>query len=348
MKKKNKNGLSSAELSSFCGQVALILEAGIPLYDGMETLAGADSGSDNADMYYSASQGVTATGSLYEALKDDDRWPEYLVEMVGIGEKSGQLDTVMRGLEDYYAREDRIRSSIISAVTYPMVLGVMLIVIVLILMLCVMPVFKRVLASIGHTSELGDSLMSIGTVLGWVIVVVVAIVLVAVITGVILMHTGYRERVINILQGMFAPVNRLKKKLSASRVAGVLSMMLSGGFPTEEALHMTSAVLEDQEAAQKVDNIRLDLEDGKTFSQAITDTGLFDELQNRMITMGSATGREDQVLGKIASLNEEQVEEDISRLVSIIEPTLVAVLAVIIGVVLLSVMMSMAAVLTSL
>ena len=134
MNKSERNGLSSAELSNFCGQVALILEAGLPLYDGMETLAGADSASENADIYVSASKGVTEKGSLYDALKEDERWPKYLVEMVGIGERSGQLDQVMRGLEDYYAREDRIRSSVVGAITYPMVLGVMLVVIVLILL----------------------------------------------------------------------------------------------------------------------------------------------------------------------------------------------------------------------
>ena len=112
MFKLERNGLSAAELSNFCGQVALILEAGLPLYDGMETLAGADSGSSNADVYAAASKGVTETGSLYDAIKDDKRWPKYLVEMVGIGERSGQLDQVMRGLEAYYAREDRIRSSL--------------------------------------------------------------------------------------------------------------------------------------------------------------------------------------------------------------------------------------------
>ena len=75
--------ISGAELSNFCGQVALILEAGLPLYDGMQTLAGADAKSSNADMYQAASRGVTETGSLYDALREDGRWPKYLVEMAG-------------------------------------------------------------------------------------------------------------------------------------------------------------------------------------------------------------------------------------------------------------------------
>ena len=340
MFKLERNGLSAAELSNFCGQVALILEAGLPLYDGMETLAGADSGSAHADVYSAASKGVTETGSLYDAIKDDPRWPKYLVEMVGIGERSGQLDQVMRGLEAYYDREDRIRSSISSAVTYPLVLGVMLIVIVLILLWKVLPVFRRVLNSMGASlNESGSLLMRLGVSVGWIILALVALVVVLVVTGVVLSRTKHRDKVMRVVQRVMPGLQKLNKKLSASRVASVLSMMLSSGFPTDEALEMTANVLSDRNAAEKVQSIRKSLEDGSTFAEAVTKTNLFEDLHNRMITMGSATGQEDQVLGKLASLYEEQVEDGITRLVAIIEPTLVA---------LLSVMLPMAGILTSL
>lgn len=349
MSNKKNQGLSSAELSNFCGQVALILEAGLPLYDGMETLAGADKGSENADIYVSASKGVTEKGSLYDALKEDERWPKYLVEMVGIGERSGQLDTVMRGLEEYYAREDRIRSSVVGAVTYPLVLGIMLIVIVLILLWKVLPVFRRVLNSMGvGLTEAGGTMMRLGVAVGWIILALVAVVVIAVVTGVILMRTKHRDKVMNLVQKLMPSLQNLNKKLSASRVASVLSMMLSGGFPTGEALEMTSAVLSDKEAAAKVEDIRNKLEEGSTFAEAVTSTGLFEDLHNRMITMGSATGKEDQVLSKLAGLYEEQVEDGITRLVAIIEPTLVALLSIVIGAVLLSVMLPMAGILSSL
>ena len=341
--------LSAAELSVFCGQVALILEAGLPLYDGMETLAGADRNSENADAYAAASKGVTETGSLYEALKNDGIWPKYLVEMVGIGERSGQLDQVMRGLEAYYAREDRIRSSVTGAITYPMVLGILLVVIVLILLWRVLPVFRRVLLSMGvGMSESGNAMMRLGAALGWIILAVVALAVILAVAGIVLMRTKYRDRVMELIQKLFPSFRRLKQQLSASRVASVLSMMLSSGFPTDEALGMTVDVLDDKDAAEKVEKIRDSLKNGSTFAEAVADAGIFEELHNRMVTMGSATGREDQVLGKLGALYEEQAEDGITRLVSIIEPTLVALLSVVIGAVLLSVMLPMAGILSSL
>lgn len=345
---KKQNGLSSAELSSFCGQVALILEAGLPLYDGMETLAGSGTENSNTDMYVSASKGVNETGSLYDALKEDDRWPSYLVEMIGIGERSGHLERVMRGLESYYAREDRIRSSVVSAVTYPIVLSVMLVLIVFILLWKVLPVFRRVLNSMGvGMSESGSAMMKIGSAVGWIVLALVVVLLAAALVLVILSRTKYRSKVMELIQKVPA-IARLNRKLSASRVSSVLSMMLSSGFPTEEALDMTGAVISDPEAAEKVKRIRTGLDEGKTFADAISDTGLFEELHSRMIKMGCATGHEDQVLGRLSEVYEEQVEEDISRLIAIIEPTLVALLAVVIGAVLLSVMLPMAGILTSL
>ena len=343
--KKAHKGMSAAELSTFCGQVALILEAGLPLYDGMETLAGADAASGNADMYRAASRGVTETGSLHDALKADGRWPEYLVEMVGIGERSGQLEKVMRGLESYYAREDRIRSSVTGAVTYPLVLGAMLVVIVLILLLFVLPVFRRTLDSMGVAD---NALMRVGTVIGWIVMAVVGVLILGVIAALVLLRTKKRDRVIALGQRLVPPLRRLSRKLTASRVASVLSMMLSGGFQTGEALDMTANVIGDEAAAEKVRGIRQHLENGGTFADAVNETGLFDELHGRMIKMGSATGREDQVLGKLGELYEEQVEDDITRMVSIIEPTLVALLAIVIGAVLLTVLLPMAGILSSL
>jgi type IV pilus assembly protein PilC len=349
MSKKNNRGLSAAELSNFCGQVALILEAGLPLYDGMETLAGSGSGSENADMYEAASRGVTEKGTLYDALKDDDRWPKYLVEMVGIGERSGQLDQVMRGLEEYYAREDRIRSSVVGAVTYPMVLGVMLVVIVLILLWKVLPVFRRVLSSMGvGMTESGSLMMRLGVAVGWIVLALVAVVVIVALAGLVLMRTKHKDKVVKAAQHLIPSLQRLNKKLSASRVASVLSMMLKGGFPTGEALDMTANVLTDRHAAEQVKGIRDRLEGGQTFADSVTETRIFEDLHNRMIRMGSATGREDQVLGTLANIYEEQVEDDITRLVAIIEPTLVALLSIVIGAVLLSVMLPMAGILSSL
>ena len=337
-----RKAASSSEVSGFCSQVGLILSAGLPLYDGMETLAETAKDSEYADLYASASKGVNETGSLYEALKQDERWPDYLVEMTGIGEQTGHLERVMNGMSDYYDRETRISSAVVSAVTYPLVLGVMLVLIVLIMLWKVLPVFQRVLNSMGmEMTGTGRVLMNLGSTIGWVVLAIVGILVLAVIIGAIMMRGSARDKVVGFIKKIFPPVRRITHKLNASRVAGVLSMMLSSGFPTSEAFRIMPSVLSDEDTIKKVEIIRKGLDSGDGLADSISASKLFDGLHDRMIRMGVAAGREEQVMDKIAGIYEEEVEDSIASLVSIIEPTLIALLSIVIGAVLLSVMLPM-------
>ena len=348
MAKRENRGLSAMELSGFCSEVALMLGAGMALYDGMEALAETYKDSANAGVYASVSEGVVSTGSLYEALARSGDWPKYLVEMTGIGERTGRLEEVMKGLAEYYEREGRIRRAVVSAVTYPLVLGVMMVLIVLVMILKIMPVFRRVLGSMGVAmSASGSMMMRIGTGIGWAVLALVLIVAAAVLACVILMRTSKREQVLLALKNAFPPLRRLSARLASSRVASVLAMMISGGFPLEEALEMTPLVLTDRAAAAEIEGVRQKLSEGEAFADALTETTLFDKMHSRMIRMGVAAGREDQVMDKIARVYEEQVEDGIANLVSIIEPTMVALLSVVIGAILMSVMLPMAGIISS-
>ena len=323
-----KQGLTPMELSSFCLEVALMLGAGMALYSGMEALEKTYENDPHAQLYQAIGSGVVETGSLHDALEATHAFPRYMVEMCGIGEQTGHLEEVMQGLSVYYERESRIRQAVRSAVTYPLVLAVMMVLILLVLILKVMPVFRRVLGSMGVAmTSSGSAMMAVGTVIGWVVLVLVLLCTAGIIACVLLMKTQRRERVLAALRRVFPPLRQLSLRLASSRAASVLAMMLSGGFPLEQALEMVPQ--------------------GESFSDALTSSRLFDEIHRQMLRMGIAAGREDQVMEKIAQTYEEQVEEGVSNLVSIIEPTMVAALSIVIGAVLLSVMLPMAGIISS-
>ena len=349
--KKKGRIMSSEELSSFCDQIALMLSSGMTLRDGIEMLA-EDEMKDKSlkhRPYTNLYKTVDETGSLYVALKENEEdWPSYMIEMVDIGEQTGRLEDIMLSLSTYYQREGRIRSAAVSAITYPLVLGVMLVVIIGILLWRVLPIFRRVLASLGvGSSSSGSVLMQIGTYVGWGVLILIGLVVLAAIVIAILLKTKARSGVLKFLKNLFPPVRKLTEKLSASRVAGILSLMLSSGFPMENALQMAPAALADQESIDKVAQIRKDMQDGDTFSDALSKSGLFADFHNRMLKVGAASGHEPQVMDKIAEIYEEQVEDGLDHLISIVEPTLVALLCVVIGAILLSVMLPMAGVLSA-
>ena len=342
------HGLTPIELSSFCSEIALMLGAGMPLYAGMEALEKTYEDDAHAALYRGVSETLTQTGSLRDALESAHAFPTYLVEMCGVGERTGHLEDVMRGLSVYYERESRIRQAVRSAVTYPLVLAVMMVLILLVLILKVMPVFRRVLGSMGVAmTSSGSAMMAVGTVIGWAVLVLVLLCTAGIVACVLLMKTQRRERVLAVLRRVFPPLRQLSLRLASSRAASVLAMMLSGGFPLEQALEMVPLVLPDAEAAEEINKIREKMAQGESFSDALTSSRLFDEIHRQMLRMGIAAGREDQVMEKIAQTYEEQVEEGIFNLVSIIEPTMVAALSIVIGAVLLSVMLPMAGIISS-
>ncbi|MBR0513956.1 MAG: type II secretion system F family protein [Clostridia bacterium] len=349
--KKKKRIMSSEELSSFCDQIALMLSSGMTLRDGIEMLAEDEMKEKNPKVhpYSNLYKVVDETGSLYVAMKENEEdWPSYMIEMVDIGEQTGRLEDIMHSLSTYYQREGRIRSAAVSAITYPLVLGVMLVIIIGVLLWRVLPIFTRVLESLGvDASSSGSVLMRIGTIVGWAVLILIALIVVLAIVIAILLKTKARNKVLKFLKNLFPPVRKLTEKLSASRVAGILGLMLSSGFPMENALQMAPAALADQESIDKVNFIREEMKKDETFSDALSKSGLFADFHNRMLKVGAASGHEPQVMDKIAEIYEEQVEDGLDHLISIVEPTLVALLSIVIGAILLSVMLPMAGVLSA-
>lgn len=339
-----EKGLTTEYLSSFCDQIALMLESGMTVADGLALLAEKDGG-------FCAGLLETAetTGSLYEALKASGYdCPKYFVEMVGIGETTGRLETVMRNLAAWYRRESRLRSAAVSAVTYPAVLGAMMVVIILVLLIRVLPVFRRVLAGMGMGST-SVGWMNLGVTLGWIVLVTVGLLVVLTLLCMFLLKTAARDRVLTVLRRVLPPLRKLTGELSSARVAGILSLMLSSGFPVENALEMASNALTDNDTAVHLDQIRRQMtEEGRTFTEAVEESAIFSDLHTRIIRVGSASGHDAEAMERVATACEEAAEDHLSRLISLIEPALVALLSIVIGAVLLSVMLPVAGLLSNL
>lgn len=336
------------ELSGFCSQIAMMMNSGLGLYEGLDALKRTHSTSKYAAVYAKVFDNFERTGSLHDALKDDPCWPVYLTEMAGIGERTGNMERVMEGLAGYYSREARIRKAIVSAVTYPIVLGIMMLLILLVMIIKVLPVFRKVLANLGVAiSDSGNMMMNMGVGIAWTVLAVMLVVIVFAVVCCLLMKTKARSFIVKALGKVFVPFARVSRQLSASRVASVISMMLSSGYPLDEALDMVPSVLNDEQTAAQVNKVRESVAAGATFENALAESGMYDEIHNCMIRMGYSVGCADSVMAKIASEYEMRVEDGVANLVSIIEPTLVAVLSIVIGAVLLSVMMPMAGIISS-
>lgn len=349
MKKKEKGVLAPAAVSEVCLQLAFILESGMALEDGAGALADESEKDGLQPVYQALCAGLNETGSLCEAMRRSAAFPAYAVEMAGVGETTGRLEAVLRGLADYYEREARMREAITDATVYPIALGAMLVVIVLVMLCKVLPVFRRVLGGMGvGAADAGGALITLGAWLGWIVMALVGLAVLAALGCALALRTQARERVLRLLRRVFPQLRRIEAERSAARAALALSRMLSSGFGPEEAAATAASVLEDGAAAARMKDMRQALEEGEAFSDALERSGLFQPRQMRMIRAGAQAGRGAQVLEKLAADYEEAAESEIARIVSIIEPTLIALLSIVVGGILLSVMLPMARMLTSL
>lgn len=344
---KKKQRLCAEELSGLCAQIALIAQTGMRLGDGLEELA--EESESRETIYARLAAALTETGSLHDALKAIPEAPGYLAEMAGIGEASGRLEEVMHSLSAYYEREARIRAAAVDVVTYPMIMSAMLALIVLTILLKVLPVFRRVLDGMGMgVTGAAGAMMRAGEAAGWTAFALTCAALAAAALCIALTHTGARNRVRAVTERLFPPVRSLRETISAARAAGALAMLFSGGVPLSAALRMAAAAMEDAGASEKLRAVCEATEKGEPFSEALARCGLFRGFHARMILMGGASGRDADVMARIAKDCEEQTESGVSRMISFLEPAMIAVLAIVVGAVLLSVLLPMAEILTGL
>ena len=343
----SRHMLPADEIATFCSQISLVLQAGIPLYDGMETLVESCKDKKAKDAMKKIADDVTETGMLYSAVKNAGFFPTYMVNMIHIGEETGTLDEVLVSLSLYYEREARIKKSIKSAISYPILLIVMMVTVIAVLVTKIMPIFEKVFENMGiQVSKSGQSIMNAGLLVGKIAFVITAALLVLVILIYILNVLGFGH-VLKSISFKIPGLKGLSKKMSASRFSAVLSMMIASGYSLEKALELAPSIVTDKVAREKIEKCDELLKEGKSFPEALESINMFDGMQNRMISVGFKAGQLDAVMSKMTKIYEEEVEDTIERLLSYIEPTLVAILSMIIGGILISVMLPLTSIMSS-
>lgn len=339
---------SAGDVSMFCAQMALILQSAIPLQDGIAAIRENLEEGKAKKIIEMMEQQVEGSTPFYQALRDSGAFPGYMVNMIEIGEKAGKLDDVMEALADYYDREDKLKKSVRSAVLYPFILVLMMSVVIAVLVAKVLPVFQQVFDQLGsQMSDFSTFVMNVGMGIGryaFIAVLVVAVLLIALF---IVSKTRKGSAALSRFSGSFLPTRKLSAKIASARFASVMSMMLSSGYSTDEALELIPKIITDVTMNKKINACRELVNNGTSFGEAIHQTHLFPGIYGRMVGVGMKTGSLDTVMKKLAGLYEEEVDHSIDTAVSVIEPVLVGILSVIIGAILLSVMLPLMGIMSS-
>ncbi len=350
MEKSNQTykPFSDREISAFCGQLALILQSGISSIEGILVML-EDAQSEEEKRILSAMQDrLIETGNLTDAFEAAAVFPPYLLHMVQIGEETGTLDTVMDALSAHYAREDAIRQSIRSSVTYPLFMAGMMVVIILVLLIKVMPIFNQVFVQLGsEMTGFSRTLMDLGNLLhtNALIFVVILLVIAAFLFFGLRTPSGM---VLVTKIGHTLPFTRaVYEKTAACRFADAMALTFSSGLHPERSMELAYELNDDPFFTKKLDTCRQLVADGKDLSDALHEAGIFTGTYARMITLGARTGTQEQVMRRIAGLYQDEIDTRLSNMLAVLEPTLVIALSLIVGVILLSVMLPLMGILSS-
>lgn len=341
--------LSNSETSAFCSQIAMILKSGISSTEGIAIMLEDTDKNDEKQLLTTIYDTLTQTGNLHEALQETHAFPDYMLSMVDIGERTGRLDEVMGSLADYYEKEAGLAQTIKNAITYPCIMIFMMLAVILILITKVMPVFEQVFLQLG-TRMSGPSrvILNIGTFLNTHSIVLIIIIVVLIAIAIILIKTKIGQNFISKLAARFGGSKNLSEKISAYRFAGGMALTLSSGLTPEECLNLASSLIDDGAYKDKIKTCQQAVENGEDLYQSLLTCGVFSGVYTRMAAIAARTGMMEEMMLKIAAHFEEEIDQKIARILAIIEPTLVIILSVIVGIILLSVMLPLMSIMSTL
>lgn len=336
--------LRSEEMFDFCTQMSMILAGGLSVEEGLEII-----GEDTANPHMKQAAGqlleaIRISGSFSSALEEAPFFDTYAKKMVEIGEISGHLDNVMKELALYYERNTDLKQSLKEALTYPSILLLMMWAVVGIIVWKVLPIFEKILLNMGAPLQgTAASMMQFGQLFALASFIILSILLLSVL---ILAVTFRRSGGKAFLSHLFM-TKRLYHNMVMAKMTYALSLFITSGYEMEEALGYLQDVVDDDAVQKKINACQQGMQEGKSFARCLQETTLYQGIYASMIITGFHSGKSDEVMQKVSTLYEKDVDTSISTFLNTIEPVIVIFLSVIVGIILLSVMLPLMSIMSS-
>lgn len=339
---------SYQELSAFCLQIGLLLEAAVPLDEGLAIMAEDAGCEDEKQLLLYMAEGAELGDPFFKVLEDAGTFPLYVVRMAKLGQQSGTLDQMMKSLSDYYEKEYRLLVNVKNALTYPIMMVVMLLVVLFVLFSKVMPVFDQVYEQLGaKMSPAARSAIRLGGLFSGAALIAAAVIALAVFGIWAASRFGHWISLVDKMVNYVKCHSRIALAIANRRFTSVLALTLKSGMEFEKGLELAGELVDNGKVAAQIEKCGQTLETGASYYQAMKDTGLFSGFYVQMIKVGSRSGRLDAVMEEISEDFEQAADQSMDNMLARFEPTIVAVLAVSVGLVLLSVMLPLVGVLAA-
>lgn len=331
------------DISIFCRQFSFILTSGISIVKAMEIVSDQV---DNKkfkrillDVHENVQKGSSFSGAMKEHQGD---LPPMLVNMIAVGEASGTLDRIMLRMADYYENEYKLRQKVKSAMTYPIVVCVFALCVVVFLVTFILPTFINMIQSSGGGTlplptrvvlAFSNFLRNYG--------ILTLIIIIAVIIGIKVYKKRYPESSegIDKLKLSFPLFGKINKKIVTARFARTFGTLMASGVPLIESIEICMDIVGNQVIKNVLYNAKDEIRKGGSIGVTLERDSTFPKMLTQMIKIGEESGTLDSVLEKTAQFYDSEVETATTQLTTLIEPILIIGLAVIVGFIVLAMIM---------
>lgn len=337
--KKTIKKFKTKELAFNCRQLAAMLTSGLTLVKALDILSKEQPTEAAKEVWQSVYENVQKGESFSSSLEVyKGVFPSFLISMVAAGESSGSLDVIMQRMSDHYAKENKMNNTIKGALTYPIILLILCVAIVIALFTFIMPTFADMFESPDAMPPLTRVMMGFSASLTdyWFIYVgVIAAIVVGVTYALKIPSTRLKWDKLIIKGPGFGP---LVVKVYTARFARTLSSLYSSGIPMVECLQRSSDILGNRYISQCFENVIDEVKQGETLSASIQRTEIFDSMFCSIIYVGEEAGALDSILAKTSDYYDEEADSAVGRLVGLLEPVMIIFMGIAVGLVVASVL----------
>lgn len=338
---ERRGRIRQAEFLVFNQELTTLLKAGMPLVQSLDILRQRISNPTFKAVLDGVHDKVKAGSALSEAFREHGTlFPAVYSASLMAGERSGNLESVIRRYVSYEKTIGAVKRRTISALMYPAILVAMMIVLVGIIVLRVIPAFSDFYANFGR-----DLPLSTRVIVGISNAIVsnfwlIAIAVVAIVGGTVAWakRPGHRARLDQLLLRLpwaGATVN----KFATSQAARTLATLLSGGIPLVNAIEIGARSMSNRYLAGELDEVRRRVQEGQSFSGAMLARGVFPDVAVKMVEVGESTGALQDMLNSLADFYDEEIETEVGRFITLIEPVLLVIMGAVIAIVVLALYM---------
>lgn len=346
--KKETSPFTGLKLSGFCMQISILLKSAVPLYEGLKVMADDAAETQEKEILSAMSDKLRMGLPFSEAISESGSFPPYVLNMVLLGERTGTLDITLERLAIYYEKEYYLAENLRKALTYPSMMILMLIVILFVLFTKVMPVFSGVYEQLGASiPPAAATAIRLGGMLSGAALAAAALLLAAAIILWIMSKNGRQSAWADALLTKIKNRSKIARASADRRLCSVLAMTFQCGIDLSEGFKLAEKLVDNKAVEQGITTCNEALASGQSFFESVKTAGLFSGFELQLVRVASRAGQLEQVMNDLAEDYDKKATDAIDAMISRLEPTIVSILAIAVGLVLLSVMLPLAGILST-